>query len=269
MDVPPARHPVGVTPPAGPPPPPSPQVVRGFAWYFRSLFRRHFTAVRWAALEEPAAWGRDLPVLAIANHTNWWDGFHSFLLTQELGYTCHILMEAVNLERYGAFRRIGTLPVRRGSLKGAWEDLASAGRHLLPGRMLWIYPQGQRRPAGEPPTALERGAAHLAAVQPGPLRIVPVAFRYPFTSEQLPEAYALVGRSWVRDAAAPGDRRALTGAFADALAATVAELDARLAAERLEGFRTLVPGRLSINKRMDRVRHALGLLRGPFEERNG
>jgi len=30
-----------------------------------------------------------------------------------------------------------------------------------------------------------------------------------------------------------------------------------------------VTGKLSINKRMDRVRHSLGLLRGPFEARNG
>jgi hypothetical protein len=30
-----------------------------------------------------------------------------------------------------------------------------------------------------------------------------------------------------------------------------------------------VQGRRSVNKRLDRVRHALGLLRGPFDERNG
>ena len=31
----------------------------------------------------------------------------------------------------------------------------------------------------------------------------------------------------------------------------------------------LVEGRPSLNKRLDRVRHRLGLLRGPFEARNG
>jgi hypothetical protein len=53
------------------------------------------------------------------------------------------------------------------------------------------------------------------------------------------------------------------------LADTVRALDALVGAERLEAFRPLAPGRLSVNKRMDRVRHALGLLRGPFEARNG
>jgi hypothetical protein len=31
----------------------------------------------------------------------------------------------------------------------------------------------------------------------------------------------------------------------------------------------LVTGKLSVNKRMDRFRHAVGLLRGEFQARNG
>ena len=72
---------------------------------------------------------------------------------------------------------------------------------LRPGSSLWIYPQGRRRPATEVPWRLERGAAHLAIRHAGPLRICPVAFRYPFLSEQLPEAVALAGRSWLHDGA--------------------------------------------------------------------
>ena len=53
------------------------------------------------------------------------------------------------------------------------------------------------------------------------------------------------------------------------LSATVDALDARLAHEDVTGFRIFVDGRLSINKRMDKVRHQLGLLRGRFEARNG
>lgn len=246
---------------------PSPLAVWAFARYFRGLFRRHFASVRWAAQAEPSGWDRAVPVLFVSNHTNWWDGFFSFILTQEFGLTCHVLMEAANLDRYPAFRRIGTLPVRRDSLMGAWEDLHAADRALRPGAALWIYPQGRRRPAGEVPARLERGAAHLAVRHAGPLRICPVAFRYPFVSEQLPEALALVGSSWLHEGG--DDRRVLTERIGAALRDTVDALDARLAAEALDGFRVLVPGRLSVNKRMDRVRHSLGLLRGPFEARNG
>jgi hypothetical protein len=138
---------------------------------------------------------------------------------------------------------------------------------LRPGSALWIYPQGRRRPAAESPLRLERGAAHLAVRHDGLLRICPVAFRYPFTSEQLPEALALVGGSWLHDGG--DDRRVLTERIGAAMHETLEGLDARIAVEALDGFRTLVPGQLSLNKRMDRVRHSLGLLRGPFQARNG
>ena len=246
---------------------PSPLAVWAFARYCRGLFRRHFASARWSALAEPAGWDRAVPVLFVSNHSNWWDGFFSFLLTRELGLSCHVLMEAANLDRYPFFRRIGTLPVRRESRKGAWNDLHAADRVLRPGAALWIYPQGRRRPAGESPRRLERGAAHLAVRHDGPLRICPVAFRYPFLSEQRPEAIALVGHSWLHERGE--DRRELTERIGAALTATLETLDSRLAAEALDGFRVIVPGTLSINKRMDRVRHSLGLLRGPFEARNG
>ena len=246
---------------------PSPFAVWAFARYFRGLFRRHFASVRWSALAEPGGWDRSVPVLFVSNHTSWWDGFFSFILTRELGLTCHVLMEAANLDRYRAFRRLGTLPIRRDSRMGAWEDLKAADRVLRPGTALWIYPQGRRRPAAEKPSRLERGAAQLALRHHGPLRICPVAFRYPFLSEQLPEALALVGHSWLHEGG--DDRKVLTERIGAAIADTVNALDSRLATEVLDGFRVLVPGRLSVNKRMDRVRHSLGLLRGPFEARNG
>jgi hypothetical protein len=250
------------------------------------LFRKHFASVRWAALDDPSRWDRQVPTLFVSNHTNWWDGFLSFLLTRELGMTCHVLMEAVNLNRYKAFKRIGTLPVRRDSLKGAYEDLEAAGRALRPNVGLWIYPQGQRRSALVPVQHLERGAAHLAVRHKGPLRICPVAFRYGFLSEQLPEAFALVGLPWMHDGSR--NRSVLTQRMAVALNETLSCLDedivsldsyaSRLTphasshASRLTphaSYRTLVPGRLSINKRLDQVRHRLGLLAGHFDARNG
>jgi 1-acyl-sn-glycerol-3-phosphate acyltransferase len=206
----------------------------------------------------------------VANHTNWWDGILAFLLSRELGIGFHILMDAVELGRYRAFRLIGVLPLRRKALKGAYADLGSARRCLRPATGLWIYPQGSRRPQGERPSRLARGAAHLAIAHGGVVRLAPVAFRYVFVSEQRPEAFALVGQpQLIRPGAAGTDRHELTGAIERALLATLDALDSRLDEEAHGSFRTLVAGRLSVNKRMDRFRHAVGLLRGPFEARNG
>ncbi|HET8624065.1 MAG TPA: lysophospholipid acyltransferase family protein, partial [Gemmatimonadales bacterium] len=205
----------------------------------------------------------------VANHTNWWDGLYAFLLSRKLGCTFHILMDAHELARYPAFRWAGVLPVRRGELRGGYQDLLAALPCLRPGAGLWIFPQGARRPAGERPTRFTRGAAHLALRHGSPVRIVPVAFRYGFVSEQLPEAFARVGRPHVAEPAPGRDRRELTARIETHVEETLRVLDASLAEEAFASFRTLVAGKLSVNKRMDRFRHAVGLLRGPFEARNG
>ena len=190
-------------------------------------------------------------------------------MSRALGAGFRVLMEERNLARYRAFLKVGALPMRRTSPRAAWADLIAAGTHLVPGVGLWVFPQGVRRPAAEPLTRCERGAAQLALSAATPVRIVPVAFRYPFLGEQLPEAFVLVGTPWV---VGPGDadgRKGLTARIERELGATLSRLDERIAVEQTAGFRLLVHGKLSVNKRMDRFRHATGLLAGRFEARNG
>lgn len=210
----------------------------------------------------------DLPTIFVANHTNWWDGFLAYLAGRSLGTTFHVLMERRHLERYRFFRRVGALPMDRTSAPRAYADLEQAARVLVPGVGLWVFPQGSRRPATEPLAGLETGAAHLALGAASAVRVVPIGLRYGYLGELLPEAYLWVGRPWVVQ---PGsrDRKALTGEIGDRMAEVLAELDAAIRAEDLRPFRPLLRGSLSLNKRLDRWRHRLGRLDGPFEERNG
>jgi 1-acyl-sn-glycerol-3-phosphate acyltransferase len=257
-------------PPPGYPAPPSPAAAWVFERYVRRLARRHFAAVHWANHGSAERWSLDIPTLFVANHTNWWDGFLAVLMSGELGLRFQILMEARHLERYRAFRRVGALPLRRDQSRGSYADLTAAAQYLRPGAGLWIFPQGSRRPPNEAVSDCERGAAHLALGHQGPLRLTPVAFRYAFTGEQLPEAFMMTGHSWLLpDPGAPRDRGMLMRAIEGRLRNTVESLDTLVLTERLDAFRPLVEGRLSINKHLDRFRHAVGLLHGPFETRNG
>jgi 1-acyl-sn-glycerol-3-phosphate acyltransferase len=247
--------------------PPSPVALWLFERYLRREARRHFSAVHWtrATHEGP---GSSPPTILVANHTNWWDGFLAFLVTRALRLEFRILMEAQHLARYRAFLRLGALPLDRRRARASYADLEAAASHLRPGVGLWIFPQGSRRPPAEPVTGCERGAAHLILRHKGPVRLCPVAFRYTFFGEQLPEAFALVGDTWTPETAGL-DRASLMTDIERRLGKTVSALDVLLEGERIDAFQPLVPGRLSVNKRLDRVRHAVGLLRGPFESRNG
>jgi len=210
-----------------------------------------------------------VPTIFVANHTNWWDGFLAFLVTRSLGLGFQVLMEARHLARYRVFLKVGALPLRRDRGREAYADLKAAAAYLRPGVGLWVFPQGKRRPPSEPVAGSERGAAHLIIGHPGQVRICPVAFRYGFVGEQLPEAFVMVGEEWLPSPPAGADRSALMTSIDGKLSDTVAALDRLVAAEQLDAFRPLTPGSLSVNKRLDRFRHAVGLLRGPFEARNG
>ena len=234
----------------------------------RGQARRYFSGVHWAA-GDAEQWRPDLPTLIVANHSNWWDGFLAAVVSRALGLSFHVLMDAVNLERYGVFRHVGALPIHRDSPHRAYADLHTAARALRPRASLWIFPQGRRRPPAERPAGCERGAAEIVLGAGGPLRVVAVGFRYAFVGEQLPEAFVLVGNEWVIERGTYGTRRALMPRIEQRLGDVLDELDARLAGEQLGEFRPLIPGKLSVNKRMDRFRHAVGLLDGPFELRNG
>jgi 1-acyl-sn-glycerol-3-phosphate acyltransferase len=245
-------------------------VLSGFERYVRSQVAKHFATVRLApVLEAGAAWDRSIPTLCIANHTNWWDGFLAFLVGRQLGLSNYVLMDAAQLDRYPAFRLVGALPLHRESNRAAHRDLLAARTCLGPGAAVWMFPQGGRRPQGERPSSLARGAAEIAVAHAAPLRICAVAFRYVYLSEQLPEAFAWIGRPWVLEPGRYSQRRTLMPLLQRDLLGAVDALDAVLRTERLSGFATIVEGRLSINKRVDRLRHATGFLRGRFEPRNG
>ncbi len=249
--------------------PPKQWAVNWFDGYFRRLFRKHFHSTRLATMDDPATWDRSIPTLLVANHSTWWDGFFVWMLSREMGRQAHILMEAKNLAKYGAFRWIGVKPMRRDSLVGAYEDLMAARSCLRPETIVWIFPQGARRPVLETPRQLERGAAQLALAYGKPVRIGAVALRFPFIGEQQPEAFALAGPTWILEPGMYADRRALMARIGDDLQQVLDALDQRLREERVDDFRVIVQGKLSVNKRADRLRHATGLLDGTFEARNG
>ena len=258
-------------PPPGYPPPPTRLATTLFERYVRREARRYFTGVRRAVQGQPDTWHRETPTIFVANHTNWWDGFLAFLVTRSLGLGFQVLMEARNLDRYRMFLRVGALPMRRGRPREAYEDLTAAARYLRPGVGLWVFPQGSRRPPAEPVGRCERGAAHLAMTLGRPVRFCPVAFRYAFVGEQLPEAFIMVGESWIHrpGPAAPVTRGDLMDLVGQRLGSTVDALDALVRQERVDAFEPLTPEHLSVNKRLDRFRHAIGLLGGRFEARNG
>jgi len=193
-------------------------------------------------------------VLLYLNHTSWWDGYMPFLLSDEVWRReAFIMMEEPQLRRYGFFRFCGAFSVDRHDPREGLRSVAYAAGLLRehPGRLVWIFPQGEIAPNDRRPLATFAGAAHIAK-RAAPVCCIPVALRYEFGGEQRPEALIRIGAWHMVEAGA--DAKALH-----------AEMDARLEREldalrddaiagRSASYRTILRGRQSINVVWDRIR---------------
>ena len=194
-----------------------------------------------------------LPTIFYANHVSWWDGYMAFFLTDERWHVeGYLMMEEPQLRRYRFFQRCGCFSVDRHDPREGMRSVAYAAQLLQdrPGRVMWIFPQGEIVPNDRRPLVTYAGAAHVAR-RAAPVRCVPVALRFEFFGEQRPEALIRLGPPHIVDNAsaktlhAEMDRRLLhevDGLRADVLSGAAAS------------YQTALAGRSSINVLWDRVR---------------
>ena len=225
-----------------------------FYAYLRRKLAARFQGVHLRGGERLAALPAGRPVIAFANHTNWWDLPMLFRLTREIPKACHGMMEEQHLRKYPFLRAIGGFSVDLDDPRGAALGLRYALRLLRdPANLVWIFPQGR---LCTPYEAIEvrPGLPFLARHAPGAV-LLPVAFRYEFFRDDLPVALISVG--------APLEGAPAAAACADALARAAAGLEEAARARDLSGFVPLLRPRLSINKKWEwTVRAATGRLAG-------
>ena len=217
----------------------------------RPALRRSFVRVAISAPEGPQP--PDLPVLLYSNHVSWWDGYLAFLLTRERWNTeTYLMMEERQLRRYRFFQWCGCFSVDREDPREALRSVAYAANvlHGHPGRSVWIFPQGEITPNDRRPLTTYSGTAHIA-LRAAPVRCVPVALRLEFFGEQRPEALVRIGPSHVVEG---GTARSLQADMDRRLLQTVDELRADALSGATQHYRTVLPGRASINVIWDRVR---------------
>jgi chlorobactene lauroyltransferase len=229
------------------------------ALIYRTLVR---PAIR-RAFQRVALWSyeptlqRDLPTLIYANHPSWWDGYMAFLLADEY-WRCqgYLMMEEAQLARYRFFRYCGVFSVDRHDPREGMRSVAYAAGLLQrhPGRVLWIFPQGEITPNDRRPLGSFSGAAHIAK-RAAPVRCMPMALRFEFLGEQRPEALIRLGEAQLVEAGA--DVKALHREMDRRLLAEVDRLRDDTISGATSSYRTILQGRASVNVVWDRVRAVL------------
>jgi 1-acyl-sn-glycerol-3-phosphate acyltransferase len=125
-----------------------------FEWYVWIRMKMHFKAIHITGeLKNPHQ-----PLLVIANHFSWWDGFFiSSLNRQKWQKKYHVMMLEEQLGKNWFFRYTGAFPVKKNA-KSMIESLNFAVNLLQdPENLLTYFPQGKFESMYQHPVHFERG----------------------------------------------------------------------------------------------------------------
>jgi 1-acyl-sn-glycerol-3-phosphate acyltransferase len=166
---------------------------RGFEPVFRRFRTRHLEAIHIAGA--PPWVPRDAPLILVANHVSWWDGF----LLREIQRMLRpddFLCVAVNereLQRHRMLRALGGVPLQpgsRASVRALLRGLETA-RSVHPELSVLFFPQGRIWPSHRRPLGFRRGIARIAA-RLAPAVVLPVGLHIEPLNTLRPHAFVSV-----------------------------------------------------------------------------
>lgn len=144
----------------------------------------------------PRTLAPDLPLLVVANHISWWDGFvlrelHRVLRPRS---PLRVLMTSAEYRRNPVLGWIAALPMQPGSPNSvlrAFRELRRL-RDREPSMVTLFFPQGRIWPSQRRPLGFERGVTTLARML-APATILPVALHMEPLAAARPSFFALAG----------------------------------------------------------------------------
>lgn len=230
-------------------------------WYLKRMLRSNFHSVRASGVEHLRGLEATRPVIAFANHSNWWDGVLIFFLSRfqpKKDFYC--MMEEKQMRHYKFLSWLGAFSVDlENSLRAAGTIRYTCGLLKKNRTMIWIFPQGEM---GSPHEPIEPrpGIDFLAKRFPN-AQMLPMVMEFGFEREQHPVAYLKIGKPYV--AAENSDERIETE-----LSGLLNSLNAEVKDRNFSEYETLLKTGLSMNKRWEWVkRFCTGKLKG-YEREN-
>jgi 1-acyl-sn-glycerol-3-phosphate acyltransferase len=111
-----------------------------FKWYAGWIIHRHFGQVELKAEFDD----RGLPVLLLANHVSWWDGFFAMQLNVKvLRRKFHFMMLDEQLKKFSFFNKTGGYSIRKKSRETIESINYTAELLREHGNMVLLFPQGK------------------------------------------------------------------------------------------------------------------------------
>lgn len=221
--------------------------------FFYGMLENRFFALRYKGEENFLKRDADVPTIAFAPHSNWWDGIVGYNVTRRVfGKEIRLMVEELN--RFPLLRRGGAFPVNKKSPQASMEALKYSVDVIENlGNLLYIFPQGIIKPPNFRPIEFQSGLGYIAqrAVKKhGKINLVPIAVNYYFLRADKPEVLVEIGEV-IEMTDASTDRKA----FSKELAATLEKLcdkqNSDLAEGNLKGYKTLFQQKLKWYRKIE------------------
>ncbi|MDO4790259.1 MAG: lysophospholipid acyltransferase family protein [Porphyromonas sp.] len=146
-----------------------PIVYPFFQYYTEYLMKRRFRSVRIVGTFTD----RGLPVLLIANHIGWWDGFWAMYLKRKVfKRKFYFMMQEDQLLRYRFFNRTGAFSVNKGSKEIIRSLNYASGLLEQKDNMVLIYPQGKLRSLYCSEFSFQKGIERIAKGKEGKIQVI-------------------------------------------------------------------------------------------------
>ncbi|MBM4173572.1 MAG: hypothetical protein FJ212_04370 [Ignavibacteria bacterium] len=240
----------------------SPLWRRLLGWYFTRSLRKTFYACRVKGESHLKPWKTDrtpsdhpIPLIVYCSHGGWWDAGLAIALTNaHLGVESYGMMEEKQLKKYRFFAKIGMFSVHRSNPRSAVQSLHHAVNLLRnTSKVLWMFPQGELIHQEMRPIHAYSGIGNLVEML-GEAWCVPVSIRYDFLKEQQPEAWVSIGEPELLSSVSFSKKQDITEHISRRLTDLMDEVRDEIMHHRVQGYRTVIKGKTSVEKRWDAVR---------------
>lgn len=218
-------------------------------FYLKRMLRKNFHAIRIAGLHHLQSLEKTRPVIAFANHTNWWDGLLVFYLTRfQRGKDFYCMMEEKQMMHYPFFAWMGAFSVDLENSIRAAATVKYTCELLRQNRtLIWIFPQGKMVSPHEPITI--RPGVDFMARRYKNAQMMPMALAFDFEREQRPFAYMRIGKPFL--AADSSEER-----LAEEMETLRRKIQEDVSGRRFGDYEYILKPAFSINKRWEWIRRA-------------
>lgn len=160
-----------------------------FKWYAGWIIHRHFGLVELKQQFDD----RDLPVLLLANHVSWWDGFFAmFLNVKILRRKFHFMMLEEQLKKFSFFNQTGGYSIRKKSRETIESINYTAELLRERENMVLLFPQGKIESIYKTSFQFESGIGHVIKKNACDIHILFMANLIDYFSNRKPGLYIYV-----------------------------------------------------------------------------